>query len=96
LCIFIIICYYNKFIETVKGILFGFKVISIKRSCFSLSRIWSMAEPKVTLGGVTLGKATVTRKHVRRGQDTEKKSRVQTTVTGGDTKDKQVTEQCLL
>ena len=49
-----------------------------------------MAEPKVTLGGVTLGKATVTRKHVRRGQDTEKKSRVQTTVTGGDTKDKQV------
>ena len=49
-----------------------------------------MAEPKVTLAGVTLGKATVTRKHVRRGQDTEKKSRVQTTVTGGDTKDKQV------
>ena len=49
-----------------------------------------MAEPKVTSGGVTLGKATVTRKHVRRGQDTEKKSRVQTTVTGGDTKDKQV------
>lgn len=49
-----------------------------------------MAEPKVTLGGVTLGKVTVTRKHVRRGQDTEKKSRVQTTVTGGDTKDKQV------
>lgn len=49
-----------------------------------------MAEPKVTLGGVTLGKATVTRKHVRRGQDMEKKSRVQTTVTGGDTKDKQV------
>lgn len=44
----------------------------------------------MTLGGVTLGKATVTRKHVRRGQDTEKKSRVQTTVTGGDTKDKQV------
>ena len=50
----------------------------------------SMAEPKVTSGGVTLGKATVTKKHVRRGQDTEKKSRVQTTVTGGDTKDKQV------
>ena len=54
-----------------------------------------MAEPKVTSGGVTLGKATVTRKHVRRGQDTEKKSRVQTTVTGGDTKDKQVTIQLL-
>ena len=49
-----------------------------------------MAEPKVTSGGITLGKATVTRKHVRRGQDTEKKSRVLTTVTGGDTKDKQV------
>ena len=34
-----------------------------------------MAEPKVTTGGVVLGKVTVARKHARRGQDAEKKSR---------------------
>jgi len=50
----------------------------------------TMTEPKVTSGGVVLGKVSVTRKHARRGQDTEKKSRVQTLVTGTDIKDKQV------
>ena len=44
----------------------------------------------MTSGGVVLGKVSVTRKHARRGQDTEKKSRVQTLVTGTDIKDKQV------
>jgi len=34
-----------------------------------------MAEPKVTAGGVVLGKVTVARKHARRGQDLEKKPR---------------------